>query len=459
MSLTLETLQGLAAEGQLIRQRAALPLQDAQQVCLPLFKAVDKLRQKAAAIVITPTKLDPEHVWSAFAAASFDLEALNALQFRTLCCSEKTALRPEFIGALTRNPEKLTRSVCLFGLVNNYFSEWRTMNNATALERLLLSVFQRYRGKNPVVEKWGNSRPLFTPQGVDFLTEQICARQRGVDEVLKEFYVGPHTRLGLSVRASAATAACEFFRKHETRHDSEWSLRYLRWVTESVLSDLTLPDAFCSAVSVLILSESAERLEAFQHVLRLYVQNNRRLGDPRLRESAGNWRFVAPEAARRFLSWLARDSIIFFFNTILPNNHENRRRKDFWLRYHGRIKDFQVAVSGADLVKVKASQKTSELSCYSHTSNSLTSAFLMRFEGYYEDYIVVEFSKTGNAAHIFGAKDFETRRITMRTPVFRIAQLKLDSQELRFERNRIIHTGAWEQKASYKLSSEFGINP
>ena len=91
------------------------------------------------------------------------------------------------------------------------------------------------------------------------------------------------------------------------------------------------------------------------------MQNHKRLGDPRVRESSLNWRSMAPEAAQRYLSWLARDSIIFFFNTILPNNSENRRRKDFWLRYHDRIKDFQVAVSEADLWKVKASQKNSEL--------------------------------------------------------------------------------------------------
>jgi hypothetical protein len=35
-----------------------------------------------------------------------------------------------------------------------------------------------------------------------------------------------------------------------------------------------------------------------------------------------NWRPIASEAAQRYLSWLARDNIIFFFNTILPNTNE-----------------------------------------------------------------------------------------------------------------------------------------
>ena len=225
-------------------------------------------------------------------------------------------------------------------------------------------------------------------------------------------------------------------------------------MTERLLSDLTRKDAFYDTISSLILSESAKRSEIFQRALRSYVQNYKRLGDPRVRESSVNWRSMAPEAAQRYLSWLARDSIIFFFNTILPHNSENRRRKDFWLRYHDRIRDFQVAVSEADLWKVKASQKNSELLHYSQVAHPTTSAFLMRFEGYAAQYIVVEFSETGNAAYIFKATDFESKRVTMRTSRFDLKKhLKFD------DTHRIIHSGDWERKASYKLSSEFGIRP
>jgi len=95
------------------------------------------------------------------------------------------------------------------------------------------------------------------------------------------------------------------------------------------LSDLTTPDDFAYAVSALILSESAKRSEGFQHALRLFAQSHKRLGDPRVRESSLNWRLIASEAAQRYLSWLARDNIIFFFNTILPNNSENEGEKTF----------------------------------------------------------------------------------------------------------------------------------
>jgi len=399
-------------------------------------------------------RVNVEAVWSEFVASRYDLNALDGLKFRALCSAEETALRPEFVAALAKHPEKLKRTRCLYGVVSSYFAEWRGMKDPRAVEGLLISVLVRHDAKNPVVRKWLASKALFSERAAEFLSEQICSDQKAVDDVLREHYVGPLTKLGLSVRGSAASAACEYLRRMESRRDDEWSLRFLQWITEKVLSDLTLPDAFSEAVSSLILSDSAKRSERFQQALRSYVQNHKRLGDPRLRESARNWRTVVPAAAQRYLSWLARDSIVFFFNTILPNNSENQRRKDFWLRYHDHIKDFQVAVSEADVWKVKANQKSTDLLYHSLVTHPTTSAFLMRFEGYGGHFLVIEFSETGNAAYIYNIAAFEARGLTLRTRRFSVKNdLKFDTA------HRILHNSDWERKAAYKLSSEFGIRP
>jgi hypothetical protein len=249
--------------------------------------------------------------------------------------------------------------------------------------------------------------------------------------------------------------ACEHFRKVETEHDSEWSFHFLKWMTECILSDLTPTEVFTAAIGSLILSESAKRSETFQRVLKSYIQNHKRLGDPRTRESAPNWRLMASEASQRYLSWLARDSIIFFFNTILPNTNENRRRKDFWLHYHGRIRDFQVAVSESDGWKIKANQHSSDLLYHSRIEHPTTSAFLMQFEGWGgHQYVVIEFSENGNAAYIYKLADFEGKRLSLRTPRFAsLNHLKFDKT------HRIFHVSDWEQRTTYRLASEFGIRP
>ncbi len=454
MKFTSEALQQLTAEAQVIRQLAARAPVNGQMACLKLNNTLEKLRQKTTAIKLDRPKIDVKRTWSEFAALNFDLTSLDGLRFRALCSDEGTALRPEFIGALAARPERLKRSRCLYGMVDSYFSAWRAMKDPVGVERLLVTAFEAYNGRNPVIQKWDTNKKLFSEQAASFLSEDICSGQKSVDDVLKQFYVRPFTRLGLSVRASAAKSACEYFRRAESTKDSEWCLRYLRWMTESILSELTTPDAFSDTMSSLILSQSATRYESFQRALRSYVQGHRKLGDPRQRESSLNWRWIVPEAAHRYLSWLARDSIVFFFNTIVPNNSENRRRKDFWLRYHDKIKDFQVAVSDEDLWKVKAIQKSSEVLSYSRVDHLSTSAFMMQFEGYGGAFLVVEFSEKGNAAYIFRLKEFEARGVTLRSLRFGL------SQHLKFDKtHRILHMGDWEAAATLKLSSEFGINP
>jgi hypothetical protein len=157
---------------------------------------------------------------------------------------------------------------------------------------------------------------------------------------------------------------------------------------------------------------------------------------------------MEPEAVQRFLSWLARDSIIFFFNTILPDTDENRRRKDFWLLYHSKIKDFQVALSEEDYWKVKASQEADGLAAYSRLNHRSTSAFMMRFGNMGAGILVVEFSEKGNAAHIFEWPDFAPG---LRARAYNLNDLKLG-------RERIIHRGEWEREAR-NLMARFGIRP
>ena len=44
----------------------------------------------------------------------------------------------------------------------------------------------------------------------------------------------------------------------------------------------------------------------------------------------------------------------------------------------------------------------------------------MKFEGYGGQFLVVEFSETGNAAYIYNFADFESRGLTLRTPRFEV---------------------------------------
>ena len=213
-------------------------------------------------------------------------------------------------------------------------------------------------------------------------------------------------------------------------------------------------------MGILILSRMAEGMPSFQSAVVGLVHSDERLGDPRLAYCAPNWRKI-PEARERFLAWLAKETLQFFFDTLVPRNDTNRRRAEFWLEYakkQGKIKDFQVAVSEEDRPKIRAS-RAKTIPSYSSITGGKTSAFLMIFEGYGTDYVVIEFSETGNAAYIYPRKAFEARGISIRSNSFDLTD---DLKRIAAAEDRIFHRIAtiesWETKARKQLA-DLGIRP
>ena len=167
------------------------------------------------------------------------------------------------------------------------------------------------------------------------------------------------------------------------------------------------------------------------------------------------------ETKEKFLAWLAKDTLQFFFDTLVPKNDTNRRRAEFWLEYakkQGKIRDFQVAVSAEDRRKVRAS-RAQTIPSYSTISSGNTSAFLMVFEGYGTEYVVIEFSETGNAAYIYERKEFEGSGVTLRSNSFHLSE---DLKRREEAENRIWHRTdtleRWETKAR-RMLAELGIRP
>lgn len=449
-----DALQMLHAEPDVIRHSPFLLGIDAQKECSSLVRTRDDLRTHIGKIRVGPAALDPESVWRRFELAGGDLSKLNSLEVRTLCEAAEFAVRPKFVQALRSQPDRLEKSRCLYGMVNSYFSRWREMAEPEKLEDLLKAAIAHYPHLRRPIDRWRSTPSLFSPDAANRLAEFIVERQSSVETVLKLQYIGPATRLAVLAHATTARLATGKFRAQELISDEQGNLRYLDWLIRDLLTETLLNGALHEAVSSLILSRSAERSESFQQTLRSYVQSCPRLGDPRLRQSGPNWSDMEPEAKQRFLSWLAKESILFFFDTILPRNDHNRRRAEFWLKYHKQIKDFQVAISDQDYWKLQANKSKADLPLHSRVTQGQTSAFLMKFQGYGTEFIIVEFSETGNAAYIYERAAFESRDVTLRASSF---QLNRDLKN-GARRDRILHLHNWEGAARQTLA-ECGIWP
>jgi hypothetical protein len=209
----------------------------------------------------------------------------------------------------------------------------------------------------------------------------------------------------------------------------------------------------------LINCQLPQKLPGLQSALVENVHGDGRLGDPRLDGYAPNWRTMPPGAKEKVLAWLAKETLQFFFDTLVPKNDDNRRRAEFWMEYakkFEKIKDFQVAVSDEDLPKIRAS-RAKTIPSYSSITGGNASAFLMVFEGYGTEYVVIEFSENNNAAYIYSKAALESGGVMLRSNSF---HLREDLKRIDDAQDRIFHRdGAyerWEQKARVKLR-ELGI--
>jgi hypothetical protein len=79
----------------------------------------------------------------------------------------------------------------------------------------------------------------------------------------------------------------------------------------------------------------------------------------------------------------------------------------------------------------------------------------MLFEGYGKDYIVIEFSETGNAAYIYERRVFEVGGASMRSNSYDMSR---DLKRMDDVQDRILHIDLWETKARRALA-EMGIRP
>lgn len=427
-----------------------------------LGRVVEALEAKSNKVSSPKPPLDAEEVWARFRAFGFDFTQLDAREIRTLCVSPETAMRPKLVSALHESPGPLQRWLNLNGFVQAYFGQWRTMENPDSVETLIRRMLsQGSRGRrSKIFDLWRTSLFLFSPEASRGVARAIIKQRTSVKQTCADHCIEPSSPLAAAAHSYAVAAAVDELIQRDSRIGQEVALKELQWIAEHLITPALSPDAYRKAMSTLIVSKMAEGMPRFQSAIVDLVHADERLDDPRLSYCAPNWRTI-PDARERFLAWLAKETLQFFFDTLVPRNDTNRRRAEFWLDYakkQGKIKDFQVAVSEDDRSKIRAS-RAKTIPSHSAITGGKTSAFLMIFEGYGTEYVVIEFSETGNAAYIYPRKVFEARGITIRSNVFHLTD---DLKRVVAAEDRIWHRTntieRWEAKARRQLA-ELGIRP
>lgn len=418
---------------------------------------VSALEEKCDKVSVPKPPLNGDEVWAKWSTTNFNLDKLDAREIRTLCVSPQTAMRSRLISALSINYDPIRRWINFNGFVQAYFKEWRNMDEPHNAENLILNMLAngRIQRKSRLIDLWRSSPFLFSAEASHIIGHAIVKNRKSLQIACGEYGIDINSGLASQIQEEAAAAAVSELIRRDVRVGPEVALKELKWLSDNLITPSLSAKSYRLAMAKLISSRFAEGLPAFQSALVSLIHNDERLGDPRLATYAPNWRTMPQEARDKFLAWLAKETLQFFFDTLVPRNDENRRRADFWIAYanKGKIRDFQVAVSDEDHYKIRTS-RAKIIPNYSTISKGNASAFLMVFAGYGTEYVIIEFSETGNAAYIYERTRFESIGVTIRSYSFHLTDdLKRQDDAI----DRIVHRDGrerWEKRASRQLAEQ-----
>jgi len=324
-----------------------------------------------------------------------DSSQVERRALRYLCWDAEIAATPSFLRLIAQ-PDRPPSAPMILGLLGVHHALWSTPNDT--LERLIVKWLREYEGYNPAVRRlvaiadevvgrdaaWRASRTAFEKG----LTARQLLEDRGL--MLQSAY--------------AFVVASELLKANVQILERAGDLNRARYICDQLIPtdrDLLKPDTFAEAVKRLVAIAVRAIDVQFQDVVKGFVLLEPRLGDPR--RHASRWENVGlATEAELVRGWLAKEDLEFFFNLIMEGQEDRHHRRDFWLRYVQKAKDFRVAIGEADYQRLR--MKLHDLQKRGRNYASLddweASAFIMDFG----PVSVVEFSKAGNACSIHEAK-------------------------------------------------------
>lgn len=406
MSLLQGTLSRLQARGEApVESYLSNPI-DAEQELRQLHAVVTQLRARSRPdTLVRPTTLrSARQKWAGGAGR---IEELTGREIRALCGDEETATDTRFVLALAAHGQVHTRRLWLEGLVAQYLLGWRGMQEPAALEHVLQDAVRAFRGKSARIARCqANPARLFSPEAAVWLAEQILEQRASVTATLAQWAIQPSGGLGRATWDAAVRGWADRVAQAGPGLSSVAAAEALEYLTGTLLtSDLVTPAAAGRALSAMVLSPVLDRDPTMIDAVRGYVLESPRFGDPRLPANRGNWAACEDAARHKVASWFSKQDLDFFFRVALPSHKDPHGRRKFWERYLHQVIDCLVVLSPEDDRRIRA--HTSERLHYARATGAPgVSAFLMRFRGATE-FIVIEFSKPGNAIRIHDAEKFE----------------------------------------------------
>ncbi len=383
-------------------------------------------------------------LWRQFKQGQINELSKPALKY--LCWESDVLEDPDFLRYLTVNSDQLSaRAIC--GLVSSIHNNWKTDSPNKDIARFAAKQLTEFTGKNRTISKWKTDvAMLLGPVGAAHFANKILLASLIEPKIAAEQWaLSENTGYMRYAVVNAVNQSLDMIgrKSNVTNYVLNTLLHWNGWHINA--------EGFRFMVNRLILHPN---VHAIEDSLRLNILNHNMLGDPRLPANSGKWSGIDREARQKFIGWLAKRDIVFFFDHVLKGKDRHGRR-DFWLRYVDRMVSSRPLLSNDTAAQFRNNR---DVNFGKLTSSTNQAAFILDFG----DVMAVEFSEVGKI-FIYKRSEFE-ERIKDIWANWYFTEKILKNQKLPDER-KIRHRALedivnvdWRDNAAYVLA-KYGVRP
>lgn len=326
---------------------------------------------------------------------SFTKKEIEILSYEVDIVTQRKFL--EFIQSFNKISPKVIK-----GLIYNLHKLWNEHPFFDDFSQFIIQNLMQTDINNKILNCWKiNKEKLFYANSSNILAEEIVNKGSSIEDVLQYYYLDiKNTNFGKEVFNRIILLKLQKIAKENifTLKDLEYFKNILQ---SSILNKQESNYVLASLIQLADKSKIQTR-EVSIDILKDYILNDLDYKDPR--NYPEKWLNFDEIAKNIFIKWLSEEDIKIFFDLLIDNDPHGR--KEFWLRYAGNVKK-SVMILGSSVLQNDVNRKEiHQLQSQGRSFSKLTgntNAFLLEIG----NFVIVEFSETGNACYLYEKEVFE----------------------------------------------------
>ncbi len=323
----------------------------------------------------------------------------------------------------------------IIGLVFNVHILWSDIKDLNKMIDAISFMILEYKQDNKIIQLWKENLELILSDKAPLsLATKLVNENLNLASLSEKYYLSlNNSNLGKEVEKHVLEAKLNKFKKERNIKATD-----LNYIFNSLNSEL-----FSKQEGNRILSFSIQIVDEASNnakkdcidIFREYFFNNIDYKDPR--EYPEKWLNFDEVGKTIFMKWLNELDIRVFFDLFI--DYDPHHRKDFWLKYAGKIKKNTILKGNNVHQNFKNKDEIQALISRGNKFIPLdaqTNAFILEFD----NIVAVEFSETSNACYIYNKEDF-SQQIKYKNKYY-IEDLKNRGVSI----NIVSHYRGWQNK-------------